>query len=245
MRAQRHRYAGRAAAPLRRRSRVVLGRGRARPGRALEPRPTTRVLDGSRGIAVAALVPRRPAELHRQLRRPARGCRARRQAGDRLGGRRRAVAHADLRGAGARGQPAGQRAEALGIGRRATGSASSCRCRRRRRSPRSPSSSIGAIYTPCFSGYGAGAVASRLSDCEAKVLITADGFYRRGQVVTMKETRRRGGGAVPVRRARDRVPAARTRRSRGRRDATSGGTRPSPVRATVPRRCRSRPITRA
>src|SRR5256885_126734 len=46
---------------------------------------------------------------------------------------------------------------------------------------------IGAIYTPCFSGFGAGAVASRLSDCETKVLITADGFSRRGQVVKMKE----------------------------------------------------------
>src|SRR2546427_2977513 len=46
---------------------------------------------------------------------------------------------------------------------------------------------IGAIYTPCFSGFGAGAVASRLSDCEAKALITADGFQRRGQVVKMKE----------------------------------------------------------
>ena len=47
---------------------------------------------------------------------------------------------------------------------------------------------IGAIYTPCFSGFGAQAVASRLQDCEAKLLITADGFYRRGQVVRVKET---------------------------------------------------------
>jgi len=47
---------------------------------------------------------------------------------------------------------------------------------------------IGAIYTPCFSGYGAQAVASRLQDCEAKALVTADGFYRRGQIVKMKET---------------------------------------------------------
>src|SRR4029077_2868787 len=46
---------------------------------------------------------------------------------------------------------------------------------------------IGAIYTPCFRGLGAGAVVSRLTDCEAKVLITADGFYRRGQIVKMKE----------------------------------------------------------
>jgi acetyl-CoA synthetase len=47
---------------------------------------------------------------------------------------------------------------------------------------------IGAIYTPCFSGFGAQAVASRLQDSEAKLLITADGFHRRGQVVRMKET---------------------------------------------------------
>jgi len=49
-------------------------------------------------------------------------------------------------------------------------------------------SKIGAIFTPVFSGYGAQAVAARLQDCEAKVLITADGFYRRGKLVPMKET---------------------------------------------------------
>src|SRR5215471_18282029 len=47
---------------------------------------------------------------------------------------------------------------------------------------------IGAIYSPSFSGYGATAVAARVEDCEAKLLITADGFSRRGQVVKMKET---------------------------------------------------------
>jgi acetyl-CoA synthetase len=56
---------------------------------------------------------------------------------------------------------------------------------------------IGAIYTPCFSGYGAQAVASRLQDCEAKVLITADGFRRRGQVVKMKETADEAVAASP------------------------------------------------
>ncbi len=45
---------------------------------------------------------------------------------------------------------------------------------------------LGAIYTPIFSGYGADAVATRLIDSEAKLLITADGFYRRGKVVPMK-----------------------------------------------------------
>ncbi len=44
-----------------------------------------------------------------------------------------------------------------------------------------------AIYTPIFSGYGAGAVASRLTDCEASVLVTADGFLRRGSVIRLKE----------------------------------------------------------
>ncbi len=56
---------------------------------------------------------------------------------------------------------------------------------------------IGAIYTPCFSGFGAGAVASRLADCEAKVLITADGFPRRGQIVRMKETADEAVAACP------------------------------------------------
>jgi acetyl-CoA synthetase len=46
---------------------------------------------------------------------------------------------------------------------------------------------IGAIYSPSFSGYGAQAVAARLQDCDVKVLITADGFPRRGQTVKMKE----------------------------------------------------------
>jgi acetyl-CoA synthetase len=45
-----------------------------------------------------------------------------------------------------------------------------------------------AIYSPIFSGYGAPAVASRLADCSAKMLITADGFLRRGAIVPLKET---------------------------------------------------------
>src|SRR3954468_20710735 len=49
-------------------------------------------------------------------------------------------------------------------------------------------SKVGAIFTPIFSGYAAPAIAARLNDSGAKLLITADGFYRRGRVVTMKET---------------------------------------------------------
>ncbi len=47
---------------------------------------------------------------------------------------------------------------------------------------------IGAIYTPIFSGYASDAIAGRLRDSDASVLITADGFLRRGQVIQMKET---------------------------------------------------------
>lgn len=56
---------------------------------------------------------------------------------------------------------------------------------------------LGAIYTPCFSGYGAQAVASRLQDCEATVLITADSFQRRGGVVRMKQTADEAAAASP------------------------------------------------
>ncbi len=47
---------------------------------------------------------------------------------------------------------------------------------------------IGAIYLPVFSGFGGPAVATRLNDSEAKVIVTADGFWRRGAKVPMKET---------------------------------------------------------
>ena len=69
---------------------------------------------------------------------------------------------------------------------RATGSGSSCRCCPRPWSRSSPSRASGAIFTPIFSGYAAPAIASRLADCEAKLLITADGFLRRGAWVDLK-----------------------------------------------------------
>jgi acetyl-CoA synthetase len=45
---------------------------------------------------------------------------------------------------------------------------------------------IGGVILPLFSGYGSGAVASRLRDAGAKALFTADGSFRRGKVVAMK-----------------------------------------------------------
>ena len=46
---------------------------------------------------------------------------------------------------------------------------------------------VGAIQVPVFSGFAAPAVAQRLADAQAKVLVTADGSLRRGRVVPLKE----------------------------------------------------------
>jgi acetyl-CoA synthetase len=74
-------------------------------------------------------------------------------------------------------------------------------------------SRIGAIFTPIFSGYGPPAIASRLVDCGATVLITADGFLRRGSWVDLKAVADAAVAAAPtiermlvVRRAGDAVP---------------------------------------
>ncbi len=56
---------------------------------------------------------------------------------------------------------------------------------------------LGAIAVPCFSGFGAQAIAARLQDSEAKALVTVDGFRRRGQLVSSKETADDAVAAAP------------------------------------------------
>ncbi|MDQ3991876.1 MAG: AMP-binding protein [Actinomycetota bacterium] len=56
---------------------------------------------------------------------------------------------------------------------------------------------LGAVYLPIFSGYGPDAVATRLQDAEASVLITADGFLRRGKAVDMKRVADEAAGLSP------------------------------------------------
>ena len=56
---------------------------------------------------------------------------------------------------------------------------------------------IGGVVLPLFSGYGADAVATRLQDAEAAVLVTADGFLRRGQPVRMKPIADEAVAAAP------------------------------------------------
>src|SRR5574341_894270 len=56
---------------------------------------------------------------------------------------------------------------------------------------------IGGVVLPLFSGYGVGAIVSRLVDGEAKALFTADGVFRRGQVVPMKPVADEAAAQVP------------------------------------------------
>jgi acetyl-CoA synthetase len=46
---------------------------------------------------------------------------------------------------------------------------------------------LGAPHTVVFGGFSAEALAGRIEDCKAKVLVTADGGYRRGKLVPLKE----------------------------------------------------------
>ncbi len=47
---------------------------------------------------------------------------------------------------------------------------------------------VGAIHSVVFSGFSAKALRDRINDCKAKVLITVDGFYRKGSVINAKES---------------------------------------------------------
>lgn len=47
---------------------------------------------------------------------------------------------------------------------------------------------IGAIHTVVFSGFSAQALADRINDTQAKVLVTADGGFRRGKLIPLKKT---------------------------------------------------------
>ena len=47
---------------------------------------------------------------------------------------------------------------------------------------------IGAVHSVVFGGFSATALADRIADAKSKILITADGGYRRGKVIPLKDT---------------------------------------------------------
>ena len=47
---------------------------------------------------------------------------------------------------------------------------------------------IGAVSTVIFSGYSAESLRIRLQDCNARILIVSDGFYRKGRAVSQKQS---------------------------------------------------------
>ena len=57
---------------------------------------------------------------------------------------------------------------------------------------------IGGIILPLFSGYGAGAIISRMVDADAKALFAADGAFRRGKAVEMKSIADEAAEGIPT-----------------------------------------------
>jgi acetyl-CoA synthetase len=57
---------------------------------------------------------------------------------------------------------------------------------------------IGAPHTVVFGGFSADALAGRIQDCGARLLVTADGSYRRGKVIPLKENADGAAAACPT-----------------------------------------------
>jgi len=71
---------------------------------------------------------------------------------------------------------------------------------------------IGAIHAVVFSAFSSQALKVRLQDNEAEILITADGYYRRGQIVSLKQGADEGiketkvNKVIVVKRAKNEIP---------------------------------------
>ena len=91
---------------------------------------------------------------------------------------------------------------------------------------------IGAVHSVVFGGFSAQSVADRIFDSQAKLVITADGGFRRGSVVPLKKnvddalTLKDAAGRPAGQNDREshRPAPRRTTKSTSRRGATSGGT---------------------
>jgi acetyl-CoA synthetase len=107
---------------------------------------------------------------------------------------------------------------------------------------------IGAPHTVVFGGFSADALANRVADCEARVIITADGGYRRGAASALKPAVDEAVGKAaelgPEGRQGAGGPAVRARTSTGTTAATCGGTTASRRRPPSTRASSSTPSTR-
>ena len=57
---------------------------------------------------------------------------------------------------------------------------------------------IGAIHTVIFGGFSSEAIKDRVNDCQAKIIITADGGWRRGKVIELKANVDRALAGTPT-----------------------------------------------
>ena len=95
---------------------------------------------------------------------------------------------------------------------------------------------LGAPHTVVFGGFSSDALRSRILDCDAHFVITADGGYRRGAPSALKPAVDEAVARVPRRASRCSSCGAPARTSRGTTDATSGGTTSSTASPTRTRR---------
>ena len=72
---------------------------------------------------------------------------------------------------------------------------------------------IGAVHSVVFGGFSAESLRDRINDAQCKVLVTADGGWRRGQIVPLKQIADEALAGHAVDRARRRRPAHARRRS--------------------------------
>ncbi len=76
---------------------------------------------------------------------------------------------------------------------------------------------IGAIHTVVFSAFSPQALRIRLQDTTAKILITADGYYRKGKIINLKQNADKGVKStkvkkvIVVKRAKNEIPWQRKR----------------------------------
>ena len=165
--------------------------------------------------AAREVVRRRQAQRERQLPRPPRPDGAPQQGGDHLGRGAGRPAHAHVLGTAPRGEPLRERPEVARRRSAATAWRSTCRWCPNCRSRMLACARIGAMHSVVFGGFSSESLRDRINDAQAKVLITADGGYRRGGDRPAEGDGRRGAHRHAEHRARRRAEAGRRPRHAG------------------------------